>query len=160
MSSGQGWDIPEKFNEGTSWRWIHPVAGSKLVLGVVSSEVCWYVGHFVGGRMRRCEGEVCKYCSEEIGKQVRYILHVVEISTRAQGVWEFGPAPALKIKSFSEHTGFLKGMILEVGRVGKHKNARLDVELIKGKILPWLMSIKPYDLKIILDKTFERIKQD
>ena len=157
---GKGFNVPEDVQLGPTWRWIHPQPKSCLILGIISSEVAWYVGHFYGGRMRRCKGEGCELCQIEIGRQVRYLLHVAELATKQQGIWEFGPGSAEKIQTYTEELGFLKGIILEVARTGKHKNSKIDVKLVRQKIQPWLLAIKPIDLDIVLEKTFERMEHD
>lgn len=156
MPVGTGWEVPTDVRDRVEFHWFHvPVSGA-LVLSVLSPSPVWYVGHFDKGRMRKCNGLDCEFCANGLGTQLRYLISVVEVSTRQIGVFEFGNTVSILIKQWAGGLGYLKGLIFEVTRSGKSKHSRMEVSLIREAPMPWAMALEGLPLQEVLERTWER----
>ena len=156
MPIGAGWDVPAEVRDRVEFHWFHVPGSGALVLGVLSNAPVWYVGHFDGGRMRPCNAKGCDLCAKGLGRQLRYLVSAVDLSTRQIGVFEFGASISMLIKQWSSGLGYLKGMMIEVTRATKSKHSRMEVKLIKEHPMAWMMALEGLPLEDVLERTWER----
>jgi len=153
---GEGWDLPDPVRQAVDFHWFHVTPKKRLVLAVLSTKPTWYVGHFYQGRMRQCERVDCSLCAAQIGAQVRYVFAVVEVTTRIVGVLEVGKEVGLLIRDQAAGRGFLRGLVIELGKASGSRQSRTEVQGIEGIAPTWCMSIPEPDLGHILRRTWDR----
>jgi hypothetical protein len=155
---GEGWDLPDVVRESVDFHWFHVGAGQSLLCCVLSPAPVWYVGHYVSGRMERCQGDRCLLCAEDMGRQLRYILGVVELTTKRRGLLELGKTNGLLLRDWSHGGSGLRGLMLEVYRVGKSKHSRLDLKLLEDGAPAWALARESPDLEEALRRTWMRME--
>jgi hypothetical protein len=156
MPVGAGWEVPTDVRDRVEFHWFHVPKSGALVLAILSQVPVWYVGHFDSGRMKECGGIGCDLCSKGIGRQLRYVVSAVDISTKQVGVFEFGSSVSLLIKQWASGLGYLHGMIIEVTRASKSKHSRMEISLIREHPMSWVMSLEGLPLEEVLERTWER----
>lgn len=154
--SGSGWSPPPDVRDAVEFHWFHvPVQGA-LVLCVLSTEPVWYIGHFDVGRMRQCRGDLCRMCVQGVGRQIRYVVSAVELTSRRLGVLELGTAPMMHIRDRALSRGALRGMVIEVSRAGRSKHGRLDISVMEETAPSWATTMEGLDCSVVLDRTWSR----
>ena len=156
MAFGEGWDVPVGANPWSDFHWFHVSPRSALVVVVLSEDVVWYSGHFVDGRMAPCLGKGCELCGAGTGGQVRYVLPVVEISTRRVGLMEVSQSIGQLIRSWVDRRGELRGMTLEFTKATHAKQSRTNVGYVDAECAPWYRSCRVPDVKTALVLTWKK----
>lgn len=154
--SGEGWAPPREVREVVEFHWFHVPIGGSIVLCVLSHEPVWYVGHFAQGRMRRCRGELCRYCVDQVGRQIRFVVCGVDIRTRQLGVLEVGSSPMAHIRDRALSRGELRGMVIDVSRPARSKHGRLEVVCLEEAAPSWAVTTEGLDCRVVLEKTWNR----
>lgn len=154
--SGEGWTPPDAVRDEVDFHWFHIKPGCSLVLLLVGDRPIWYVGHFVGGRMRPCDGVECRECAEGIGRQIRYVFQVVEPGSRRGGCIEVSKSVALQVQDWVAHRGQMAGTMIEFEHVSKSKHSRMELHLVAREPPPWVWTVPQYDLLDVLRRTFSR----
>jgi len=154
--SGNGWSPPPSVRDVVEFHWFHVPVGGAAVLCVLSAEPVWYVGHFSGGRMRRCRGDLCRHCVEGVGRQIRYVISAVDMASRVLGVIELGSAAMSAIRDRALARGVLRGMVIELARAARSKHGRLDVSVIDETAPSWATCMEALDCHFVLERTWER----
>jgi hypothetical protein len=121
----RGWGDPAAERDEHSGAWLHVPARGKLTVVILSSQPVRYVGHWVGGRMRRCTGRLCVWHEKRIGQQVRYCFSVLDAETRAPGLLEVGAACAQTIWETSHREGRLRGLTFALRKEGQRDRGRI-----------------------------------
>ena len=154
--SGDGWSPPAAIRDVVEFHWFHVPVGSCLVLVALSEEPSWYVGHFEQGRMRRCRGELCRFCVDGVGRQIRYVVSAVELRTRQLGVIELGRAPMMVLRDAALVRQGLRGLIFELGRASKSKHGRMDLVVLWESPPGWAMDMEGLNVRTVLERTWLR----
>jgi hypothetical protein len=154
---GSGFDIPPEVADRVDFHWFHVPVGGSLNLCLLPPKPVWYVAHWVGGRMIPCEKDDCRYCAEGLGTQIRYVLSVVEITTRQPGLIELGKTNGLLIRDWGGCDGYPTWVAFEVYRPGRAKQSRLDVRRLEQSCLPWAMRVPMPDPVAALEATWEKL---
>lgn len=157
---GEGWDPPQEVRDHVQFHWFHVTPGTSLVLVMLSLKPLWFVGHFVGGRMCRCTGDLCARCAAGTGRQIRYVVSAVELTSRRIGVLEMSESVAHLIREWAVAQSGARGLIVEFGKVSKSKHSRLEVNLIREHAPGWALAMEPLDLHEVLARTWERIDNE
>jgi len=153
---GEGWEVPTEVKDRVQFHWFHVYPGKALLLCFLSPAALWYVGHYEGGRMRLCIGEGCELCEKGCGKQIRYVVSAVEVTTRKVGVIEVGESIALTLKDLCSRNGGLRGMIVECMKATKSKHSRMEMVPVHEAPPAWALALAPLDLREVLEKTWQR----
>jgi hypothetical protein len=154
---GEGWDVPLDVKERVQFHWFHVVPGSELLLVVLSNVPIWYVGHFRAGRMELCDHEKCQSCAAGVGRQVRYVMCCVEMTTHRLGVLEISESVANLVRAWSVPNNGSRGLILELSKATRAKHSRMEIGLLKEHPPAWAMALEPLDLHEVLEKTWEKM---
>jgi hypothetical protein len=155
---GEGWDVPSVVKDEVEFHWFHVAPGRALVLCVLSTSPVWYVGHFENGRMGKCSGDGCPSCARGVGKQIRYVLSVVDVSTHQLGVIELSQSVADLVRAFSDRHGVMRGMVLDFTKAARSKHSRMEVSYIDQVAPGWCTTMEGLDLREVLGSTWERIR--
>lgn len=153
---GMGWGIPDSVRDVVEFHWFHVPTGGALLLCCVSREPAWYLGHFHQGRMRRCPGTGCELCARQIGRQVRFIVSCVELTTRRVGVLELGVGPAKLLEQWAASNGGLRGVSFELTRASKAKHSRLELTPVREHPGAWVDEVQAVNLGEVMQKTWNR----
>lgn len=153
---GEGFELPIEVRDQVDFHWYHCPPGGSLNFILLPAKPVWYVAHWRNGRMIPCEGEDCKLCAMETGKQIRYVFAVAEITTRRPGLIELGKTNALLIRDWGGMDGFPNFATFEVHRPGRTKNSRIDIRRIEENVWPWCTKIAPPDPYRALQATWSR----
>jgi hypothetical protein len=154
--SGEGWTPPGCVRDMVEFHWFHVPVGTSLMMCVLSGEPVWYIGHFDQGRMRRCRGDLCRMCVDGVGRQIRYVVSAVELTTRRLGVLELGTAPMMVLRDAALARGALRGLVIELGRSSRSKHARLDLVVVDECPPGWAVTMEALDCRFVLDRTWDR----
>jgi hypothetical protein len=154
---GEGWDPPPAVRDRCEFHWFHVVPGNCLVLCVLSQAPSWYVGHFEGKRMKRCDGPTCEMCGRGVGRQLRYVFAAVETSTRQNGLMEVSKSVAELLRSWSARNLGFRGMVLQFEKVTSSKNSRMDVKYVDREPPVWASEVEAVDVLEALESTWERL---
>jgi hypothetical protein len=95
-----------------------------------------------------------------VGKQIRYVISAVEMSTKRVGVIEMSESVAQLIREWAIPNEGARGLIVELGKASKSKHSRLEVNLIRERPPGWVMGLDGLDLVEVLSRTWERIELD
>lgn len=153
---GEGFSPPRRLIDESEFHWFHPPLQGSSYLCVLSREPLWYAGHYVQGRMRLCRGDQCEACRLGIGRQIRYVLCCVDLSTRQIGVLEVGSGPGEVLRHHCEIGGGLRGTVLALGRASRKKNSRLVVEIVREVAPSWTTDLACLDIQGALFSTWSR----
>jgi hypothetical protein len=154
---GSGWDVPAEVRDHVVFHWFHIGPGTRRKFCVLSRAPVWYVGHFDHGRMRQCVGAACEHCAHGTGKQIRYVVSVVDLESRQLGVVEISASLADDIKVAAERNGGLRGLLMSMGKASKAKQSRTEVQFM-GDVPPeWTFDLEPLNLREVLEKTWDRL---
>jgi hypothetical protein len=153
---GEGWDPPPSVRDRVEFHWFHVSPGRALVLCVLSGQPLWYVGHFDSGRMQPCLPEHCGLCARGVGKQLRYVVSSVELSSKQIGVLEMSKTVAELLRSWSSRNGGLHGMVIELQRATRSKHSRMECSYLDELPPGWALAMEGLDLKEVLSRTWER----
>jgi hypothetical protein len=154
---GEGWDVPADVKDRVQFHWFHVSPGGALLLVVLSNAPVWYIGHFRQGRMQPCDRNGCESCAAGIGRQVRYVMCAVEVTTHQVGVLEISESVANLVREWSVPHNGSRGLMVELRKATKAKNSRMVVELVKEHPPAWALALQPLDLHEVLSKTWEKI---
>ena len=158
MPVGEGWEPPAAVRDAVEFHWFHVQPGRAVVLCVLSGQPLWYVGHFQNGRMGPCRPAGCESCAKGIGRQLRYVVSCVELSSRQLGVLEVSSSVAELLKQWSLSAGGLRGLIVEIEKASRSKHSRMEASWVHETPPAWVMAMAPLDLKEVLARTWERIE--
>ena len=111
----------------STYCWFHiPIVGGLDV--VILSEVpTRYTGHFVGRQMRPCSNRGCHWCEVGLGKQLRWVLSVVDMVSGVRGCIEVGAAAAEAIRVTTAELGELRGARIRLSRATTARNSEVLV---------------------------------
>jgi hypothetical protein len=151
----ESWDVPS-ISDTVGYTWYHVPAGGSLFIVVLSHKPCWYVGHYVGGRMLRCAGCDCAWCQRGIGRQVRCVLCVAESSTHRVGVIELSESVGLLVRDWGYARGTMRGLQIELHRVGRSKHSRIEAQFLSDHEPEWSRSLQSLDMREVLDDNLQR----
>lgn len=154
---GEGWDVPVEVRDRVQFHWFHVAPGQCLVLVVLSNKPLWYVGHFRSGRMQPCERNGCQSCAAGIGRQIRFVVSCVEITTKRMGVLEVSESVGQLIRSWAQARDGSRGLILELRKATRSKHSRMEVERIDEHPPAWALAMEPLDLQEVVARTWEKI---
>jgi len=150
----QGWGDPGRERDEHSGSWLHVPARGKLTVVILSTSPVRYVGHWVGGGMRRCTGRNCVWHERRVGQQVRYCFSVLDADTRAVGLLEIGAAAAQTVWEASKREGRLRGLTFCFRKEGQKERGRILATLLAPimsvELLPAEEEIGPH-----LDRQFD-----
>jgi len=124
----EGWGEENERPSIISLPWFHVPVRGELRVAIVSEKPVRYVGHWLGGGMRKCEGAVCSFCSRGVGSQFRYVVAVFEPHLGSVGAVELGQNAAGDLRAASEEMGGLRGLGVRFYRDGEGVRARVRVE--------------------------------
>lgn len=153
---GDGFDVPREVRDRVEFHWFHVPAGAALLLALLSPSPIWYVGHYYRGRMRACDGDDCGLCSVGVGRQVRYVMSAVELTTRVVGVVEVGAQIGRELADRAAGSRSLRGMIVDLSKSERSKHCPIDMCIIDEPTPAWVMSIEPLNLREVLEETWSR----
>lgn len=133
-ASAFGFEDAASFAGGGRVFWHPPALNSARIL-VLSSRASFFIGHYVGGKMRECTGQDnCRYHRENIGEQARYMISVMSLDHDRPLIWEFSAVVAEQIGQIVKKKGQLRGLYLEVSRLGTNNRCRLGVEFVAASL--------------------------
>jgi len=116
----------------STYCWFHiPVVGG-LDVTILSETPTRYTGHFVGRTMRPCANRGCHWCEVGLGKQLRWVLSVVDMVSGVRGCIEVGAAAAEAIRASTAELGELRGARIRLSRATTARNSEVLVGL-KGR---------------------------
>jgi hypothetical protein len=156
MPIGQGWELPEGAEPWSSFHWFQASTRGIMDLVILGEDPCWYTGHYSGRRMFPCSGEGCAFCAEGIGSQVRYVLAVVETSSRRAGLIEFGKSNGQLIRDWTARNNGLRGMRIEVSKTSKNVQSRTIVAYVEQPLEPWYLGMEVPDVALALYLTWHK----
>lgn len=139
MKLSEGWGSPDGLRSEDQWTWFHANGEEPLALVVLSETPTSYVGHYVAGRMRPCDGDSCTFCERGTGRQARWVMCCVRVKDGVIGMLEVGKPLALQIRDWSESRGRLRGLAIELYRASRSKHSRIEIARFEGTVpLPFL----------------------
>lgn len=153
---GEGFDLPENFEQWSDWTWFKVRPGRILVLAVLSEQPISYVGHYTRGRMVPCVGHECKLCRDQVGKQLRYCFAATELATQRVGLMEVGRAVACQIQDWIPRHGGFRGMVIEFGKYSHSKQSRMELQYVEKAIPVWFHQIEVPNVVDALYATWEK----
>jgi len=111
----------------SSYCWFHIPAVGALDVVILSEVPTRYTGHFVGRTMRPCQNRGCHWCEVGLGKQLRWVLSVVDMVSGVRGCIEVGAAAAEAIRATTAELGELRGCRVRLSRATTAKNSEVLV---------------------------------
>jgi len=158
LRSGSGWELPEGVDPWSSFHWFKVGARTGLDLVMLSSEPAWYVGHYYQSRMWPCSGSSCGLCEDGVGRQVRFVFAVVEVSSRRVGLLEVSESVGRLIRDWIPRHQGLRGMHLYFGRHSSSVKSRMEVEYADEFDVAWWADLEVPDIKVALELTWTKMK--
>lgn len=155
---GEGWELPEGVNPWSSFHWFKVSARKPLRLIVLSERPHWYIGHYVDGRMWPCQAPGCSVCEDGTGKQVRYVMAVVDRESKRVGLIEVSESLGELIRSWVPRNEGLRGMHLTFAKHSASVRSRTEVEFEEMGALPWWRDLEVPDPKVALELTWRKMK--
>lgn len=152
---GEGWDLPQGYEDWSDWTWWKVRGNRILVLTVLSEKPVSYVGHYVKSRMVPCLGDDCRLCHDGVGRQLRYCFAAAEVTTRRTGLLEVGRSVACQIQDWIPRHGSFRGMVLEFTRHSYSRQSRMEVTYCDVITPPWIEDIACPDVRAALITTWE-----
>lgn len=156
MPAGEGWDLPEGVGEWTDFHWFKVSGFRFTTLVFLTAAPTWYAGHFVDKRMVPCQGDGCRWCDEGVGQQARYVFPVVEVQSRKVGFIELSRSVALEIQDYASVRGGLIGLTVTFTKHTKHRQSRMETEMVPDCADLPLLAIPVPDVKRALLLTWEK----
>jgi hypothetical protein len=156
MPVGEGFDLPPGAEPWSDFHWFQASPRGELVLVVLSERPIFYTGHYVGGRMAPCAGSGCEYCATGIGAQVRYCVAVADTTTRRTGLIEFGRQNGLLLRDWSNRSGTLRGLVIEVNKHTKNVQSRTVLRYVDIPCQPWYLGCPVPDVALALFLTWHK----
>lgn len=155
-SYGSGWDVDNEVVGSSDFRWYKVRPGKGIDLIILSEAPIWYVGHFVGGRMHRCDGENCRYCADQVGSQLRYCVAVAEVTTERPGLLEMGRTVALEVRDLADKAGSMRGLRLFFRKYSSSRHSRMEVERVRDTDVKFWRTLPVPDVVRALELTWEK----
>jgi len=156
MSIGEGWELPADAAPWSDFHWFRVGGKTALNVVVLSEKPLWYVGHFHKGRMVPCYGDGCVLCQDGVGRQVRYVLGVVEVTSQRVGLLEVGKQVGELIRDWMPRTGALRGMWLDLFKHSFSKNSRMEVTYVDKPIDRRFLTFQCPDIRKALESTWRK----
>jgi len=103
-----------------------------------------------------CIGEECDFCKDGVGSQVRYVLAVIETSSRRAGLIEFGKSNGQLIRDWTLRNNGLRGMRIEVSKTSKSIQSRTIVAYVEQPLEPWYLGMDVPDVQLALYLTWHK----
>lgn len=129
MRISEGWGNAANSGPARTSAFIH-IEGGREYRFVISSEVpVRYEGHWTGGGVEPCREGQCALCAAAVGKQVRFVLGVIELESCRAGVWEFGQAVARQFERQGLTGVRLRGLGVRVWKNSASSRGQTTVEL-------------------------------
>ena len=132
----------------STYCWFHIPSVGALDVVILSEVPTRYTGHFVSRTMRPCSNRGCHWCEVGLGKQLRWVLSVVDMVSGIRGCIEVGAAAAETIRRVTAEAGGLRGCRVRLGRATTAKNGEVTCSLTARE--PEMAVPDPVDISRLL----------
>jgi len=109
----------------STYCWMHIPTVGALEVVILSEIPTRYTGHFVGRTMRPCEAVGCHWCGVGLGRQLRWVLSVVDCLSGTRACIEVGAAAAETMRRATAEAGGLRGCRVRLSRATTARNSEV-----------------------------------